>query len=113
MPVLGLAQTQADGRWRRAFGAIFRAAAGTEHRHQRFIRLATHCAVRLNQPQAGITLFALVALGACFAFVTLGARVAFVTLGACLALVPLLTLFALAAGCALRPLRTLCARLPL
>ena len=61
---LGLAQTQAYGRRRRAFCAVRPAAAGAERRHQRLVRLATHRAVRLNRPQTSrVTLVAFVALG--------------------------------------------------
>lgn len=83
---------EADRRRRRAFCAVRRPATRTEHRHQRFARLAACRAVSLNDTQAG------------------GSRVALVALGAGCTRVALITL---RTWCALRPLRSLRARLSL
>lgn len=61
-------QAEADGGKRRTFCAVRRAAARTEHRHQRLVRLAARGAVALRNPQAGSTGITLVAFFTLVAF---------------------------------------------
>ena len=95
---LRLAQAQANGRGRPAFGAVSRAATRAEYRHQHLRQFAAYRTVGLNGSNSG---------DACVTLVPLGTRL---TLGSELALCARLTL---GTGRALRALRPLCAGLAL
>jgi hypothetical protein len=73
LPVLSLRfpQTEAHGWSRAAFCSIRRAAARTEHRHQRFARLAGHRSVALDGTKFDSRRITLVALIAFFSLSTL------------------------------------------